>query len=178
MEEHALRKINVKKNKVSLKKLKKLLIWVVLNFFNKYYKGENDKNTTFKEVCMKVFRKILLAAALLLIANVGAFAGGSDYELWDLGDMSFQEFSNYFQKAYSSANGADEIAEELFNGEFDLKALDSSEIDDYIYGLLGSLKKESSGQPKNEVLAITDGDFLIIVHNSWADYCWYPFQMY
>lgn len=127
---------------------------------------------------MKVFRKLLVAAAFLLIANVGAFANGNDYEVWDLGDMTFQEFADYFQKAYSQKNGASQIADEIFDGEFDLKALKSSEVTEYVYGLLGYLRKEGRSEPKDEVLAITDGEYLIIAHNSWKDYNWYPFKMY
>lgn len=129
---------------------------------------------------MKMLKKLLLAASILMFAGMGgAFAETSydDAETFELGTMSFQDFSDYFGKVYSSSTGAAEIAEELFDGEIDLEAMSSSDLTNDVYGLLGTLRARCYNLPKNTVICIAWDDILIIAHNSWVDYNWYPFFM-
>ena len=129
---------------------------------------------------MKMLKKILLAASVLMFAGIGgAFAETyyEDAEVFELGTMSFQDFSSYFGKVYSSSTGADEIAEEIFDGEIGLTPKGSSDLTNDTYGLLGTLRSHCYNMPKDTVVCIAWDDILIIAHNSWVDYNWYPFFM-
>lgn len=113
---------------------------------------------------MKMLRKLLVAAAVLMFASAGAFAlSANDIDVAVLGTMSADEFTNYF-----GDTPADQIAEDLFDGEFSLEEI--TEDDDYLFEMLSVMQSSIGKVSSDTVVLVCDDTVLIAVHMGSRDF--------
>ena len=107
---------------------------------------------------MKMFRKLLVAASILMFASVGAFAlTANDIDIATLGTMSADEFENYF-----GSTPASQIAEALFEGEYSLEEM--TEEDDYVYEMLNVMESSVGKVSSDTVILVCDDEILVVAH--------------
>ena len=109
---------------------------------------------------MKMFRKLLVAASILMFASVGAFAlDADDIEIFQMGTMSDSDFTNYFGNTYAS-----QIAEDVFDGELELEEIQDDELPDYVYDMLDTMAESVGRVSSDTVIGVCDDEILVIVH--------------
>lgn len=123
----------------------------------------------------KFFTKFLIAASVLMFASVGAFANDADdVEIAIIGEMSAADFEDYFDNS-----DLDTISQQVFGG-MPVDELPDDFDDSYIDELLDYVGEEleyADGLTENTVLAIYDGEIVVVVHlDSDAVYAFYVYE--
>ena len=110
---------------------------------------------------MKMLRKLLVAASILMFVSVSAFANGAgEFDLMDMGEMTEEDFESYFGNT-----PANQIAIDLFGGECDLVEIDEEDITEDFYSLLEEVEEEVADEVSEyTVVGVADDEVLIVVH--------------
>ena len=123
---------------------------------------------------MRKIKGILALVAVLFFAGMAPLAA-EDYSFCELDDMSIDEFRNFFGKAWQSQEDAYAVSNAVWDGELLMWPMAKNDLTDVMFDMCAYAEKKGKGKSKNKVYMVSDGDYIVIAHNSWD--CWFPFRV-